>query len=201
MPNWVKSTAFPCSVLQHQETFCGEEYKEENCYHFSLCFYKQGCFRFHIQVILCSIYGLPWWLSSKESACSAGDTGSIPGSGRSWRRKCQPTPIFLPGKSHPQRSLVGYSPWGCKKWTRLTDSTITTIQVFILLHETYLTQHNALRVHPFCCKWPDFLSSYYWIIFYCVYISYSRGWIGEVFFKGTNLQLVDKEVLGLYCTA
>ena len=32
-----------------------------------------------------------------------------------WRRKWQPTPIFLPGKSHGQRSLVGYSPWGCKE--------------------------------------------------------------------------------------
>ena len=32
-----------------------------------------------------------------------------------WRRKWQPTPVFLPGKSHGQTSLVGYSPWGCKK--------------------------------------------------------------------------------------
>ena len=31
-----------------------------------------------------------------------------------WRRKWQPTPVFLPGKSHGQRSLVGYSPWDCK---------------------------------------------------------------------------------------
>ena len=30
-------------------------------------------------------------------------------------KKCQPTPVSLPGKSHGQRSLVGYSPWGCKK--------------------------------------------------------------------------------------
>ena len=29
-----------------------------------------------------------------------------------WRRKWQPTPVLLPGKSHGQRSLVGYSPWG-----------------------------------------------------------------------------------------
>ena len=29
-----------------------------------------------------------------------------------WRRKWQPTPIFLPGDSHGQRSLAGYSPWG-----------------------------------------------------------------------------------------
>ena len=31
------------------------------------------------------------------------------------RRKWQPTPVFLPGKSHGQRSLAVYSPWGCKK--------------------------------------------------------------------------------------
>ena len=29
-----------------------------------------------------------------------------------WRKKWQPTPIFLPGKSHGWKSLVGYSPWG-----------------------------------------------------------------------------------------
>ena len=32
-----------------------------------------------------------------------------------WRRKWQPSPVFLPGKSHGQRSLVGYGPWGCKE--------------------------------------------------------------------------------------
>ena len=32
-----------------------------------------------------------------------------------WRRKWQPTPVFLPGESHGQRSLVGYSPWGRKE--------------------------------------------------------------------------------------
>ena len=32
-----------------------------------------------------------------------------------WRRKWQPTPIFLPGESHAQRSLAGYSPWDRKE--------------------------------------------------------------------------------------
>ena len=32
-----------------------------------------------------------------------------------WRKKQQPSPVFLPGKSHGQRSLVGYSPWGRKE--------------------------------------------------------------------------------------
>jgi len=36
--------------------------------------------------------------------------GKIP-----WRRKWQPTPVFLPEKSSGQRSLVGYSPWGHKE--------------------------------------------------------------------------------------
>ena len=38
--------------------------------------------------------------------------GKIP-----WRRKWQPTPVFLPGESHGQRSLAGYSPWGHKSQT------------------------------------------------------------------------------------
>ena len=34
---------------------------------------------------------------------------------RNWRSKWQPTPVFMPGKSHGPRSLGGYSPWGCKE--------------------------------------------------------------------------------------
>ena len=37
-----------------------------------------------------------------------------------WRRKWQPTLVFLPGKSHGQRSLVAYKTWGCKSQTRLS---------------------------------------------------------------------------------
>ena len=32
-----------------------------------------------------------------------------------WKRERQPTPVFLPGEFHGQRSLAGYSPWGCKE--------------------------------------------------------------------------------------
>ena len=51
----------------------------------------------------------------KESACNVRDPRSIPGSRRfpGWRERL-PTPVFLPGKSHGQRSLAGYSPWGRK---------------------------------------------------------------------------------------
>ena len=41
---------------------------------------------------------------------------SLPWVGKiSWRRKWQPTPVFLPGESHGQRSLAGYSPQGHKE--------------------------------------------------------------------------------------
>ena len=62
------------------------------------------------------ILSLPGGSDNKESASNAGDLGSIPGLGRfPWRRGWQPTPEFLPGESHGQRSLEGHSPWGLKE--------------------------------------------------------------------------------------
>ena len=59
---------------------------------------------------------LPRWLSGKEYTCQCRRHGSDPWSMKiPWRRKWQPTPVFLPGKFHGQRSLVSYSPWGCKR--------------------------------------------------------------------------------------
>ena len=62
------------------------------------------------------ITGLPRWLTGKESACQCKRCGFNP-----WvrkgpcRRKWKPTPVSLPGKSHGQRRLAGYSPWNCKR--------------------------------------------------------------------------------------
>ena len=53
--------------------------------------------------------------TGKESVYNVGDQGSIPGWEDPWRRKWPPTPIFLSGASHEQRSLVGYSQWGHKR--------------------------------------------------------------------------------------
>ena len=49
----------------------------------------------------------PGGSDGKAFAYNMGDPGSI-----SWRSKWQPTPVFLPEKSHGRRSLVGCSPWG-----------------------------------------------------------------------------------------
>ena len=60
--------------------------------------------------------GLPWWISGKESAFDTGDVGLIPGLGISpGEGNGNPILYLLPGKSHGQRSLVGYSPWGHKE--------------------------------------------------------------------------------------
>ena len=52
--------------------------------------------------------GLPWWLSSKEFSCQCRRPVFNPWLGKiPWRRKWQPSPVYLPGKSQGQRSLVG----------------------------------------------------------------------------------------------
>ena len=43
-----------------------------------------------------------------------------------WRRKWQPAPVFLPGKFHGQRNLVGYRPWGHKELD-MTEHTRTQV--------------------------------------------------------------------------
>ena len=56
-----------------------------------------------------------WWLGGKESACQCRRCGFDPWVGKIlWKGKLQPIPVFLPGKFNGQRSLAGYSPWGCK---------------------------------------------------------------------------------------
>ena len=59
-------------------------------------------------------WGLLWWLRSTESTCQCRRHGFDPWVRKMpWRRKH--TQVFLPGKSHGQRSLVDYSPEGCKR--------------------------------------------------------------------------------------
>ena len=55
---------------------------------------------------------MPGFPVGKESTFNAGDIGH---GFEPWRRAWQPTPVFLSGNSHGQRSLVGYSPSGCNK--------------------------------------------------------------------------------------
>ena len=68
-------------------------------------------------VCVCIYRGFPGSSEVKASAWNAGDPGSIPGLGRSPGEEngWLPIPVFLPGDFHGQRSLAGYSLWGCKE--------------------------------------------------------------------------------------
>ena len=75
-----------------------------------------------------------------------------------WSRKWQPTPVFLPGKSHGQRSLAGYSSWGCKSRTWLSD----------WVH-TVLNAEEKFR--PWGSEHPDG----WWLLMYNAALSRLRG--------------------------
>ena len=83
--------------------------------------------------------GLPSWLMlenlpAMQETQVASWLGNIP-----WRKEWLPTPVFLPGESHGQRSLVGYSPWGRKEWERQS--------IHACMLGTYmLTSENSLLV-------------------------------------------------------
>ena len=69
--------------------------------------------------------GFPRWLSGKESTCQWRRWWFDPWVGKiPWRRKWQSIPVFLPGESHGQRSLAGYSPWGRKLRLRRHTSSL-----------------------------------------------------------------------------
>ena len=70
-----------------------------------------------------SLLDFPGGSDGKVSAYNVRDPGFDPWVRKiSWRRTWKPTPLFLPGKSHGERSLASYSSWGCKE----SDSTEVT---------------------------------------------------------------------------
>ena len=93
----------------------------------------------------------------KNTPANAGDTGdvsSIPDSGRS--PKQQPTPVFLPGKYHEQRSLMGYSPWGHKE-SDMTKQLSVRVHVHTRTHtreNNLIMQCVMLSIYEFatCCR-------------------------------------------------
>ena len=84
---------------------------------------------------------LPWWLRWQRICLQRRRCGFNPWVRKiPWRREWLPTQVFLPGKSHTQRSLEGYSPWGCKESDtaeRLTLSYRTGSQ-YVLLRTSIL---------------------------------------------------------------
>ena len=106
-PSWL-----PCrGVLSLLQTLVSQ--------HFGLCRVRQQTWFTNIccfLVIVILTEDFPGSADGKESACSAEDLGSIPKLERSPAEENVCTPLhLLPGKSHAQRRLVGYSPWSHKE--------------------------------------------------------------------------------------
>ena len=72
------------------------------------------------------LVGLPWRLRWWRTCLQCRRPGFNPWVRKiPWRRKCLPTPVLLPGESHGQRSLVSYSPWGCKESEKTEQLTLS----------------------------------------------------------------------------
>ena len=76
----------------------------------------------------------------KNPLANAGDTRNTDSWVRKipWSRNWQPIPVFLPGKSHGQRSLVGYSPWSHKSRTWLSMCALIWNREFCPLYFCYI---------------------------------------------------------------
>ena len=86
---------------------------------------------------------LPWWLSGKESACQCRRCEFNPWVRKiPWRRGWQPFLVFLPGESHGQRSLVGFSPKG----QRESDTTERPNKNSVVAHDGF---HTKCKVFTF----------------------------------------------------
>ena len=90
------------------------------------------------------LFGLPRWCSSKESTCQRRKhrrprfdpwVGKTP-----WRRKWNSASVFLPENLHGQRSLVGYSPWSCKKSYVTEHARMSVIQALGIRVTVYSSQ-------------------------------------------------------------
>ena len=80
----------------------------------------------------------------KNPSANAGDImrhrfdpwiGKIP-----WKREWQPTPVFLPGEFHGQRSLAGYSPWSYKEKDTTEQLTLSLFMLSVVLFKLSLVQ-------------------------------------------------------------
>ena len=60
---------------------------------------------------------------------------------KEWRRKWQPTPVFVPGKFHGQRNLAGYSPWGGKELDMTEQLTLS-----LSFHVYYMDMFSNIHV-------------------------------------------------------
>ena len=121
-------------------------------------------------LVSCSYYmvlGLPWWLRRLSVCLQCGSPGFDPWVGKiPWRRKWQSTPVLLPGKSHGQRSLVGYSPWGRKESTwyyRIFNVDVDMHSEYVGI-ATFIVNHVQCIIHKWWLPFWLLVCGYTWTI-------------------------------------
>ena len=110
-----------------------------------------------------------------------------------WRRTWQPTPIFLPGESHGQRSLVGYSPSVAKnsiwlKWVSMHTGTAFVINIWVI---RALVEEISEKVPPLSATLPPRLyhiEGLFW---------FHLSWVSEDFFENQIFKSVIYMVISL----
>ena len=122
-------------------------------------------------------FWLPWWLNGWRICVQCRRcrrrgldpwVGKIP-----WRRKWQPTPVLLPGKSHGRRSLVGYSPWVGHDWSDLAAAAAALCQTthfsellpivgIVLVAQSCPTQCDPMDCSPPAPQSMKFSRQKYW---------------------------------------
>ena len=91
--------------------------KKNNLY---ITYYSKLSMQVHVKHKVIQHLNFPGGSVVKNLPANAGDAGSIPGLGRS-PKEGNGNPLQLPGRSHGQRSLTGYSPWGHKSQTQFGE--------------------------------------------------------------------------------
>jgi len=107
------------------------------------------------------LYLLPWWHRGKESACQCRRhrfnswAGKIP-----WRRKWQPTPVFLSGRFHGHKSLAGYKftgsqrvgyNWAHTHFTRILDLLTLSHRPLRLFSKLFFLLFILFNIYLFSC--------------------------------------------------
>ena len=108
----------------------------------------------NIYTNICINMGLPGDTSGKEPAweyrrCKRCGfdlwVGKIP-----WRRAWQPTPVFLPGKSHGQRNLAGYNPQGHRELDKIKTAQHACMHVYICIY-VHMCMHVCIYLYKYKC--------------------------------------------------
>ena len=113
-----------------------------------------GCL-FTLLIVSFDAQDFPGGSDGKSVCLQCGTPGFDPWVGKiPWRRKWQPTPVLLPGKSHGQRNQVGYNPWGHK------ESETTEQLHFHFDAQKFFMKSNLLLFSSFVCAFGVIIQHY-----------------------------------------